>query len=99
MTRVSPDAARIMRCPAIHVPGFASRVTALASDPQMTFERAIKILDAEMQAAGVTELDFEMAQPGNAFRIPFALSAPVSPEGQFQQSVSQHVAEILRAQK
>ena len=91
----SKDAERIMCIPAIHLPAFAGRVQELAADPSMTFDKAVEILDAELQAAGVTQLDFEMCQPGNSYRVPFAVSASPTPEGEFKDSVTRHIHNIL----
>lgn len=91
----SKDAERILRIPAVHLAAFTARVHELAADPAMTFDRAVEILDAEMQAAGVTMLDFEMAQPGNAFSAPFSVSRTPTPESAFQASVTSHVHKII----
>lgn len=95
----SKDAERILRIPAVHLPAFAGRVQELAADPKMTFDRAVEILDGELQAAGVTQLDFEMAQPGNAFSVPFAVSNAPTQQGSFQANVIDHVHRIIGSTK
>ena len=99
MHNYSPDAERILRLPCRHVPGFEARVQQLASDPKMTLNGAIDILDAEMQAAGVSQLDFEMYQPGNNHRLGFMPSDGTDPREQQKDSIAGHVQRLLLGEK
>lgn len=97
--KVSKDAGRILRLPFAHHPAMAAKTQELAADPAMTFERAVDVLCADMQAKRINELDLEMCQPGNAYRLRFAATNGPSPEGDFQSNVSGHVHRILAEQK
>ena len=64
----------------------------------MTFRGAVDALCSEMSRLDINQLDIEMCQPTVKSSVAFV---PVSgnPANEHQQSVSDHVARILEAQK
>lgn len=98
MLRAPRDAERILRLPFIHHPQLSQRTQQLAADPSMTFRGAIDVLCNEMSRLDINQLDIEMCHPNVKASVAFV---PVSgnPANEMQQSISDHVARILEAQK
>lgn len=96
MRRQSPAAAAILALPHWHHPRLRTAVEALARKPGMTASMAREVLDLAGLEFGITALDIEMAPPGVAADVPFAPTLHVSPAVEHLDSISAHVAQLLR---
>jgi hypothetical protein len=96
MTRPSPDAVEILALPHRNHPRLRAGVEALAACDEASLASSIRILEAAMRDAGITQLDLEMAQPTAASSIPFvpATSATANPH---EDLVRQHLHHLIGA--
>jgi hypothetical protein len=93
----NPHAAEILRLPAGNHPKLRGLVISLANDPTMTTKRAQHWLMKAAANAGITGLDFEMIEPGNATpQVAFVPTRATSAEAEFQTGVNAHLRQILK---
>lgn len=90
----SADAERILRLPTAHHPVLGALGRDLAANGA-TYDQAVAAISKEADRLAINWLDIEMSQPGSACRVPFAVTAAPSPQGEFQASVSGHVRQML----
>ena len=93
MTRLSPDAERIMALPHVRHPQLVGTCRQLAATPNVNLADAVGILASLCTAARISTLDIEMLQPDAVIAVPFAPPS-AGPAEDHQQRVAHHVRQL-----